>query len=136
MTSLKELKRELRKSQQKLSALRFLRVLSYVLIPVFFILFFVLAACVIALLQSGHFFAFVAVVCIIGHIVWYDQKNRGALYRFVVEHLKYDINITLDDISSLEYIISMVRSGQPIDKTRLMVTAHVHSPSEELSWLD
>lgn len=133
---LDELKKDLQHYEQKLSLYKFLRVMSYILTPVFYIFFLAAVIWSLGLLTSGLFVVGVAVVVVLGFIIWHEQENREMLHRFIVEHLKYDINIILDEITTLEYVITEMEAGRPVESTRLMITAHPHSPKHDYSWMD
>lgn len=125
-------KAELSAKKKALAKYKVLKPISYFCTLLFYIFNFVLFIVAISLLFSAWWFLVILLgyfyVIIIGHIV----EDRTAIHRFLFEHCKYEIYTLEDEISRLEYLVSSIESGKQIDRTRLMITTHVHSPDKDL----
>ena len=123
---------ELSAKKKTLAKYKTLKPISYICTPLFYLFNFALFIVAVSLLFSDWWFLVILFGYFYVTITMHVVEERAPIHRFLFEHCKYDIYTLEDEISRLEYLISSIESGKQIDRARLMINAHAHSPDKDL----
>ena len=129
---LNDYKKELSTKKKALAKYKVLKPISYFCAAIFYILNFVLLLVAITLLSSGWWLLIILFGYFYVTMINHMTEERTGIHRFLFEHCKYDIYTLVDEISHLEYLVSCIESGKQIDRARLMINTHAHSPDKDL----